>query len=156
LWPAARSGRRFSWPQRLVLTAVAGLLIGAVVATGVRQLAQPAGPAVVGTTALRPLPQFPQWRHAAGRAVAQRTGSGTQLHVTLRAPSRPGFYEVWLLGRDGVKMISLGDLNSSRAGVFTLPPGADLRFYSRIDISLQPFNGSPVHAPDSVVRGPLP
>ena len=86
----------------------------------------------------------------------RRTGSGTELNITLRAPARPGYYEVWLLGRDGVKMISLGDLNSSRTGVFTLPPGTDLRFYSRIDISLQPFDGSTVHAPGSVVRGPLP
>ena len=65
-----RSGRRFSWPQRLVLAAVAGLLIGAGVATGIRQLAQPGGPAVVGTTALRPLPQFPHGRRRRPRGHA--------------------------------------------------------------------------------------
>ena len=39
-------------------------------------------------------------------------------------------------------MISLGDLNTRAPGTFTLPAGVNLRFYSRVDISLQPFNGS--------------
>jgi anti-sigma-K factor RskA len=78
------------------------------------------------------------------------------LSVTLRAPSRPGFYEVWLLARDGVKMISLGDLNRDHTGLLAMPPGVDLAGNSRIDISLQPFNGSLLHSRDSVVRGWLP
>ena len=53
-------------------------------------------------------------------------------------------------------MISLGDLNADHTGTFTVPPGVDLRDYSRIDISLQPFNGSTVHSKTSVVRGSLP
>jgi hypothetical protein len=53
-------------------------------------------------------------------------------------------------------MISLGDLDGARAGVFAMPPGVDLGFYSRIDVSLQPFNGSTLHSSVSVVRGALP
>jgi hypothetical protein len=37
-----------------------------------------------------------------------------------------------------------------------VPPGVDLRDYSRIDISLQPFDGSTQHSKASVVRGVLP
>jgi hypothetical protein len=37
-----------------------------------------------------------------------------------------------------------------------MPPGVDLANYSRIDVSLQPFNGSPLHSRTSVVRGSLP
>ena len=48
---------------------------------------------------------------------------------TLHAPRRPGFYEVWLLARDGISMISLGDLNAGHTGTFTVPPGTDLRDY---------------------------
>ena len=76
--------------------------------------------------------------------------------VTLHAPQRSGFYEVWLLARNGVSMISLGDLNADQTGTFTLPPGVDLRNYSRIDVSLQLFNGSTLHSKTSVVRGSLP
>jgi anti-sigma-K factor RskA len=111
---------------------------------------------VIGRTALRPLAQFPQWKGASGIAVMERTASGRQLKVSLRAPARHGFYEVWLLATDGVKMISLGDLDHSRNGLFTMPPGVDLQLYTRVDISLQQFNGNPVHSAISVVRGTLP
>src|ERR1039457_6191784 len=40
-------------------------------------------------------------------------------------------------GRNGVSMISLGDLDADHDGTFAVPPGVDLRNYSRIDISLQ-------------------
>ncbi|HEY0932256.1 MAG TPA: anti-sigma factor, partial [Trebonia sp.] len=105
---------------------------------------------------LRPLPQFPQWRGAAGTAVLRETSAAQQLAVSLSAPRRSGFYEVWLLGQDGTSMISLGDLSGADTGTFTLPSGVDLRFYSRIDVSLQPFDGSPVHSATSVVRGSMP
>jgi anti-sigma-K factor RskA len=81
---------------------------------------------------------------------------GRLLTVTLSAPRRPGFYEVWLLARNGVSMISLGALGPSHTGNFTMPPGVDLQNYSRIDVSLQPFNGSTLHSRTSVVRGTLP
>ena len=84
------------------------------------------------------------------------TARQQELVVTLRAPVRPGFYEVWLLARDGVSMISLGDLSADHTGTFAMPPGVDLRDYSRIDISLQPYNGSTQHSKASVVRGSLP
>ena len=53
-------------------------------------------------------------------------------------------------------MISLGDLDASHTGTFTVPPGTDLRNYSRIDVSLQPFDGTTVHVKDRVVRGSVP
>jgi anti-sigma-K factor RskA len=52
-------------------------------------------------------------------------------------------------------MISLGDLNASHTGTFIIPPGTNLRNYSRIDVSLQPFDGSTQHSKTSVVRGSL-
>ena len=84
------------------------------------------------------------------------TASQQLMVVTLHAPRQPGFYEVWLLARDGVSMISLGDLNAGHTGTFIIPPGTDLHNYSRLDISLQPFDGSTQHSKTSVVRGSLP
>jgi Anti-sigma-K factor rskA len=144
------------WRRPLAVAAAAGLVVGAAVTVGIRQIVATPAPTVVASIPLRPLPQFPQWKGSAGNAVMERSAGGTLLSVTLRAPSRPGFYEVWLLARDGVKMISLGDLNSAHKGVFAMPPGVDLANYSRIDVSLQPFNGSTLHSRDSVVRGSLP
>jgi hypothetical protein len=111
---------------------------------------------VVAQIELSPLPAFPQWQGATGTAVMRATAAQQVMVVTLHAPQRPGFYEVWLLARNGVSMISLGDLNADHTGTFTVPPGVDLRNYSRIDVSLQPFNGSTLHSKTSVVRGSLP
>jgi len=52
-------------------------------------------------------------------------------------------------------MISLGDLGPG-PGTFTMPPGVDLATYSRLNASLQAFNGSTPNAGTSVVRGSLP
>jgi Anti-sigma-K factor rskA len=156
-----------AWAPRGPLAAVlasllAALIIGAGTAVAVhergadRQPPAAAGTQVVARIVLAPLPEFPQWRNASGSAVMEATSRGRLLTVQLIAPRRPGFYEVWLLARNGVSMISIGDLNSAHFGQFSMPPGVDLRKYSRIDISLQPFNGSTAHAPASVVRGSLP
>jgi Anti-sigma-K factor rskA, C-terminal len=156
----APAGRPPWWRRRPLVSAVAalvtGLILGAGGALGIRQLT--AGPAthVVASIPLRPLPQFPQWRAASGTAVMAEGPHGQQLTVSLRAPRKPGFYEVWLLARNGVSMISLGDLGPGHTGRFTMPPGVDLATYSRVDVSLQPFNGSTLHSRSSVVRGSLP
>ena len=158
--PGPSQARPAWWRRRPLLTAaaglVAGLLIGAGGAAGIHQLT--AGPAahVVASIPLRPLAQFPQWQAARGTAVMAEGPHGKQLAVSLRAPRKPGFYEVWLLARNGTSMISLGDLGPGHTGKFTMPPGVDLANYSRIDVSLQPFNGSTLHSRTSVVRGSLP
>jgi len=152
---AGARGRR----GRLV-TALAGLAAGLIIGVGgtagVVQLTKAPATRVVAQIELSSLPAFPQWQGATGTAVMRATASQQVMVVTLHAPQRPGFYEVWLLARNGVSMISLGDLNADHTGTFTVPPGVDLRNYSRIDVSLQPFNGSTLHAKTSVVRGSLP
>jgi len=167
--PVTPEGRRESrsrrrplpaWPRRRLASGLAGLAAGLIIgiggAIGVAQLNQAPPARVVAQIELSPLPQFPQWQGTSGTAVMRATASQQQIAVTLQAPARPGFYEVWLLATNGVSMISLGDLSAGHAGTFTVPPGVDLRDYSRIDISLQPFDGSTQHAKTSVVRGSLP
>jgi anti-sigma-K factor RskA len=156
----ARRGRRRGTRHRRLVTALAGLAAGLIIGiggtAGVVQLTRAPASRVVAQIELYPLPQFPQWQAATGTAVMRATASQQVIAVTLDAPRRPGFYEVWLLARNGISMISLGDLNADQTGTFTIAPGTDLRNYSRIDVSLQPFNGSPVHVKTSVVRGSLP
>jgi hypothetical protein len=156
----ARPGPRIRRGRRRLAVAVAGAAAGLVIGIGatvaVTELTRPPASQVVADIALRPLPQFPQWQSAAGTAVLRETPAAQQLAVSVSAPRRTGFYEVWLLGRDGTSMISLGDLDATNNGTFTLPAGVDLQFYSRIDVSLQPFNGSTQHSSTSVVRGSLP
>jgi hypothetical protein len=155
-----RRGLRPGPSRRRLATGLAGLAAGLIIGiagtAGIVQLTEAPATRVVAQIALSPLPQFPQWQGAAGTAVMRATASQQLMVVTLHAPRQPGFYEVWLLARDGVSMISLGDLNAGHTGTFIIPPGTDLRNYSRIDISLQPFDGSTQHSKTSVVRGSLP
>jgi hypothetical protein len=55
-----------------------------------------------------------------------------------------------------MRHLKLAVASATAVARFALPPGTDLRFYSRVDISLQPFNGSTAHSSVSVVRGPVP
>ena len=159
--PPGPGARRPARRRRGRLTAAlaglaAGLIIGIGAATGIAHLTSAPAARVVATVELQPLPQSPQWRAAAGTAVMRTSTTQRFIDVTLDAPRKPGFYEVWLLARDGVSMISLGDLSAAHTGTFTIPPGVNLGNYSRIDVSLQPFNGSTLHSRTSVVRGSLP
>ena len=160
--PASANGSRTHRPVRRnrLVTALAGLAAGLIIGSGgtigVAQLTKAPATRVVARVQLSPLPQFPQWQGTSGTAVMRSSASQQVIMVTLDAPPRAGFYEVWLLARNGVSMISLGELNADHTGTFTIPPGTDLRNYSRIDVSLQPFNGITVHARTSVVRGSLP
>ena len=155
-----RGAPRRSWRRGRVTATVAGLAAGLIIGiggtAGIVQLTRAPATRVVAQIELSPLPAFPQWSGATGTAVMRVTASQQVMAVTLHAPQRPGFYEVWLLARNGVSMISLGDLGADHDGTFTVPPGVDLRNYSRVDISLQPFDGSTLHAKTSVVRGSLP
>jgi len=156
----AAAGPRRSRRRGRLVTALAGLAAGLIIGiggtAGVAWLTRAPATRVVAQIELTPLPQFPQWQGASGTAVMRATASQQVIEVMLHAPRRPGFYAVWLLARNGVSMISLGALNAGHTGTFTIPPGTDLRNYSRIDVSLQPFNGSTAHARTSVVRGSLP
>ena len=154
-WSLGGGGRR-----RRLVTMIAGLAAGLIIGVGgtvgVVQLTRAPATRVVAQIELSPLPAFPQWQDATGTAVMRAAAGQQVMVVALHAPQRPGFYEVWLLARNGVSMISLGDLNADHTGTFTVPAGVDLRNYSRIDISLQAFNGSTLHSKASVVRGSLP
>lgn len=134
----------------------AGLIIGIGATAGVVQLTKAPPASVVARIELTPLPEHPQFQSTTGTAVMRVTGLQQLVAVTLHAPREPGYYEVWLLARDGVSMISLGELNADQTGTFVIPPGTDLRNYSRIDVSLQAFDGSTQHSKTSVVRGSLP
>ena len=157
---AASRVRREQRRRRRLTVALAGLAAGLIIGVGgavaVAQLTSAPAARVVAQIELRSLPQFPQWHGATGTAELQDNGAAKLLSVGVTAPRLSGFYEVWLLGQDGTSMISLGDLNPAHTGTFTLPAGVDLGFYSRIDVSLQPFNGSTLHSRTSVVRGSLP
>ena len=67
-----------------------------------------------------------------------------------------GFYEVWLADKATKKMLSVGVLDATDHGTFDIPDGLDLTEYRVVDVSLESFDGNPLHSAVSVVRGTFP
>lgn len=151
------SRRRWS-TSWLVAASVAGIVAGAAVAAGGLALtdrasgpAPIAAPPIVASTSLAALPDH----RGNGAAEIVDTPDGKELVVDVADLSPgEGFYEVWLIDPETFQMVGLGALTNN-SGRFAIPDGLDLRQYSVVDVSLEPFDGDPVHSRDSVVRGQL-
>lgn len=152
--PLSHRGRRMSAAVLAVAAGLVGVLVG-IGATLALTRDQSPPTASVAQIALQPL-DAPT---AHGSAVLD-LAAGNQRTLTVHVqglPVVPGtFYEVWLMNAAPQRLLSLGVLDSTHAGVFQIPPGLDLGRYPVVDISLQPFNGSPAHSGNSAVRGTLP
>lgn len=154
------STRQRRWPTSILIAAsVAGVLAGGVLAFGGSALvndnpsppiASPS-PDVVGTASLVALPDH----QGSGKAEIIQTSRGPELVVDVDSltPS-DGFYEVWLIDPKTFQMVGLGALNNN-AGRFPIPDGLDLSKYRIIDVSIEPYDGNPLHSKNSVVRGEI-
>jgi hypothetical protein len=93
-----------------------------------------------------------------GEADVVRAGAGVRLIVRtdrLDAGSDP--LEVWLINRDGRRMVSIGLLTAGAGRTQAL--AIDQRLiddgYVVVDISSEPLDGNPAHSGQSLVRGTL-
>ncbi|MDX6367136.1 MAG: hypothetical protein QOK30_2212 [Nocardioidaceae bacterium] len=145
--PAPSIGsRRLAW---VLAAAVVGAVAGAAGTLGWQSL-HSAGPRVVASATLRPLPT----KQGTGTAEIEDVNDQRELAVRVTAPpTRRAYLEVWLMS-DPKHLISLGTLQSS-SGRFTLPAGLDLSKYTIVDVSVEPYDGNPAHSTDSLVRGSL-
>jgi len=150
--PLAKKSRRSS-----VLLGVAAGIVGLVVGVGITVAAESTTttkPTVVASVPLQPK----SVADAQGTAViSYNKGKPPVVTISVRnLPQAHGYYEVWLMNAAPLRFVALGPLNANQRGVFQLPAGLPVRDYGYIDISLQPYNGSPVHSGNSVARGALP
>lgn len=145
-----RVRRLATWPTR-----IAAGFIGLIVGAGAVFAWQTFWPRTeqVAFTQLSALPD----KVGSGTAALDRTNRGGDVltvDVTKLQPSSTGFLEVWLLAPDAKKMVSLGNLLGNRT-TFTLPAGLVVADYPVVDVSVEPFDGNPLHSGDSIVRGQL-
>lgn len=67
-----------------------------------------------------------------------------------------GFVEVWLINRDGKRLVSVGVLGEgARSGSFMISQRLLDEGYVVVDISREQFDDQPQHSGDSIVRGSL-
>lgn len=141
--------------RNTLLLAVCAVVLGALAGSGLTWWSlqdDPAASAVSGTPrALAPL--IPA---AAGSARLGDAGGHRSLDITVHGlPRTSGYFEVWLMDRDHKKLISMGVLGPDGHATLPVPANVDLHQYALVDVSVQPYDGSPAHSGRSVVRGPL-
>lgn len=143
--------RRSRWLLLVAAAAVIGLVLGSL---GTVLLTKTTSQQAAASFKLTPVSV------ASARGTAYLTPSGSaQRSITVQVSGLPvpagGYYEVWLMNASPVRFVALGVLDVHHAGIFQIPAGLDLSGYPYLDVSLQPFNGSPIHSGDSVVRGSI-
>ena len=112
---------------------------------------QPAAPDVIAQTSLAALPDHTGQGTA---KIVTRNGADYLSVDTSGLTPADGFYEVWLIDPKTFQMVGLGALEQDQ-GLFAVPPGLDLSKYRVVDVSIEPFDGDPLHSRNSVVRGQL-
>lgn len=146
------------------------LLLGSVVGFAVGVAATVAGTLLIGNVfTSRPAPEVR--RTIAQGSVRPFEASGTtsgsvtvlqdqdrrrSMRIRLnRTPQTDSdFVQAWLLDPQNNDMIALGVMGG-RTETFPLPEGVDLGAYSSVDISLEPFDGDPLHSAVSLARGAI-
>nr|WP_232531285.1 anti-sigma factor [Microlunatus antarcticus] len=144
----------------VAVAAVSGLVVGVGGTLGVlalRSSDEPvAGPALVASTVLAPLPG--ETGEGTAELVRDRDTLQLRVHATLTSSPTRDYHEVWLINSDGRRMYALGVLPSSGDASYWLPTPTDDRLdgYQTVDISLEPEDGDAAHSQHSLVRGRLP
>ena len=101
-----------------------------------------------------PLRTLGQTAPGAKGEVVVGPGDQADLRVSDLPSNGRDFYEIWLLGDDG--LVSLGSFRVGPDGAanvrLALP--VNPKAYQSFDVSLEPDDGNPGHSGDSVLRGP--
>lgn len=147
--------RARSRARLLIAAAVVGGLVGIGATLGWQALGwQPLdrdSPTVVAAATLAPLPD----KVGTGSAEVRGGDDARELDLRLDADApTDAFLQVWLLSSDTERMVPLGVL-AGGAGRFALPVGVTLEEYPVVDVSIEPYDGDPLHSTNSLVRGTL-
>ena len=153
--PGSRTPGRRVAPAWLAAASAAGVLVGGGTVVALDRSDPESGPApvVVARATLDTLDPA----GAFGSASAVRVDGALDLDVEHAAvDSDEGYLEVWLINRDGTRMVSVGVLRPED-GTQRFP--IDQRLidagYVVVDISREGFDDRPEHSGDSVARGTL-
>ncbi len=152
---SAPSTRRFG-PAWLVGAAAAGLVLGGV---GVAALERTPAPAQQTTVVAQAQLDTLDTGTPLGVAdLVEHNGvTDLALHTDAMTAGDDGYLEVWLINRDGERMVSIGVLEPDRPDqTFAVPAELVAQGYVIVDISREPFDEDATHSGDSLARGTLP
>jgi anti-sigma-K factor RskA len=135
--------------------AAAGVAIGLLAGHGVWG-SEPAAPSPT-TLMSAPLDTLDTGQRQGEAMVVKQAGSlGLTLDTASLTPADDGYLEVWLINTDGKRMVSVGVLQpGATTATFPVPQELMDQGYRIVDISREPFDDSPEHSGDSLLRGEL-
>ena len=155
--PAA--GRRRPAPGWLAAACAAGVLLGAggVVLADRLQSGTDPGVDVIRTVASAELDTLDTRQRLGSATVSERDGAlNLAVSATELDRGADGYVEVWLINRDGKRMVSVGVLGDGAvAGAFPVSRSLLDEGYVVVDLSREQFDDKPQHSGDSLVRGTL-
>jgi anti-sigma-K factor RskA len=132
--------------------AAAGIAIGLVAGYAAWNEPPAPSPVHVASTRLDTISTH-QWQ---GMATLLRDKGLESLSVSAqRLDPGSGYLEVWLINRDGKRMVSLGVLRADGRSTFPVTQQLIDEGYVVVDISREGFDDKPEHSGDSLVRGTL-
>ncbi|WP_326555048.1 anti-sigma factor [Micromonospora sp. NBC_01813] len=150
--PPVQLRRRRRWGA--AVTAVAAATAGVVATIAVVRAVAPdpaADPTVVASAALAAFGSTPQ-----GAGGEARVFADGRLHLhTAGLPRVPGYYQVWLIDPDTMRMVPVGTLGDAADVLMPLPTNVDLDTYRLVDVSAEEYDDDPTHSGDSLLRGTL-
>lgn len=148
---ASRPGTRRRLARLSVAAAVvAAMVTGALAGSWWNRQPVPPQPAVLAAADLAAYGQTP--KTASGQAHLVQ-GHRLRLHVA-GLPPVDGYYEVWLIDPDTMRMFSIGTVGGADSEL-AIPPNADLGAYRLVDVSAEHFDNNTAHSGDSLLRGLL-
>lgn len=151
-----RASRRRPAPGWLVAACAAGALLGAGGVVAADRL-QGGGTDPARTVATAELDTLDTGQRLGTAAVSERAG-GVSLRVSAGEidAGGEGYVEVWLLNRDGRRLVSVGVLGDGvQAATFPISQRLLDEGYVVVDLSREQFDDRPQHSGDSIVRGSL-
>jgi Anti-sigma-K factor rskA len=92
-----------------------------------------------------------------GEASVVRSNGAINLKIrtTGSLDAGNGFLEVWLINKDGKRMVSVGVLGGGEAELLPITQALIDQGYVIVDVSREGFDDKPQHSGDSLVRGTL-
>jgi len=151
---SSTGSRRFgtAW---LVGAAAAGLVVGGIGVSAVERTRNAEPPTVV--VAQAGLDTLDTGTRLGVADLVEHDGTTDLALHTDPMTADDGYLEVWLINRDGERMVSIGVLEPGRTDqTFTVPAELVAQGYVIVDISREPFDADATHSGESLARGTLP
>lgn len=151
--PARRTRASRWW----ALAAAAALLVGVGVGWLIPRDDSPEAPPAPVVLAGVPLAP-PDGGESTGEAELVRADGVDRLDLRVpdMAPPAAGeVHEVWLIHRDGARMVSLGVMPDGTSASFPVPAALLAQGYEIVDVSVEPLDDDATHSGNSLLRGDL-